>query len=75
MFGLAVFVMVLASPGQFLTDVDPEEPQASDSLHHSPIDDDGDESFSRSLPVVHSELLCCANSGMEVVVLDDELGG
>ncbi len=57
------------SPGQVLTDVDPEEPEPVDSLHRSPIDEEGGVSFSLPLPVIHDHLLCFADVEMEVVVL------
>ncbi len=56
------------SAGQVLADVNPEDPEAADSLHRSPIDGEGGMS-SLSLPVVHNQLLCFADVGMEVVVL------
>ncbi len=34
-------MMVSVSPGQVLADVNPEEPEAADSLHRSPIDGEG----------------------------------
>ena len=40
------------SPGQVITDVNPEEPEVADSLHRSPVDGEGGMFFSRSLPVV-----------------------
>ncbi len=59
----------MVSPSQVLADVNPEEPEAADSLHHSPIDGEGGMFFSLSLPVVHDQLLCFADIEMEVVVL------
>ncbi len=56
------------SPGQVLFDMNPEEPEAANSLHHRPIDVKGGISFSLLLPVVHYQLLCFADIEMEVVV-------
>ncbi len=53
----------MVSPGQILTDVNPEKPEAADSLHRNPI------TVSLPLPVVHNQLLCFADVEMEVVVL------
>ncbi len=49
--------------------MNPGEPEATDSLHNSPIDEEGGVSFSLSLPVVHSQLLCFADVEMDVEVL------
>ena len=57
------------SPCQVLSDVDPEEPEAADSLHRSPIDGDGGVSLSLLLPVVHNQLLGFADIEMKVVIL------
>ncbi len=51
----------------FLTDVDPKEPEAADSLHRSPIDGEGGVSISLSLPVVHDQLLCFADVEMRLL--------
>lgn len=59
----------MMSPGEVLADVDPEEPEAADSLYLSLIDGNGGVSFSLSLPVVHNQLHCFADIEMEVVVL------
>ena len=59
----------MVSPGQVITDVDPEEPEAADSLHSSPVDGEGGVFYSLSLPVVHDQLLRFADIEMEVVVL------
>ncbi|CAB1457121.1 unnamed protein product [Pleuronectes platessa] len=61
-----VFVM---GPGQVISDVDPEELEAADSLHLGPVDGEGGVFFSSSLPVVHDQLLRFADVEMEVVVL------
>ncbi len=37
-------------------EVNTEEPETADSLHHRPIDGDGSVLFSLSLPVVHNQL-------------------
>ncbi len=55
--------------GQVLTDVNPEEPEDADSLHRSPIDGEGDMSFSPMLPVIHNQLFCFSHVEIEVVVL------
>ena len=55
-------------PSEGLADVKPEEPEAADSLHCSPID--GDRCISSlSFPVFHNQLLCFADVRMEVVFL------
>ncbi len=59
----------VVSPGLFLTDVDPAEPEATDFLHYHPIDGDRGVFFFLSLPVVHNQLLCFADVEMEAVVL------
>lgn len=69
---LAVFVLQgvgVVDPGQVLTDINPEEAEAADFLHCSPINGDGGMSFSLLLPVVHNQLLCFADVENEVVVL------
>lgn len=59
----------VVSSGQVLADVNPEGPEAADSLHHSPVDGDGSMSISLSLPAVHNHLLCFADVDTEVVVM------
>ncbi|CAB1438860.1 unnamed protein product [Pleuronectes platessa] len=61
--------------GQVITDVDPEETEAADSLHRSPVDGEGGMFYSLSLPVVHDQLLCFADIEMEVVVLTQRCQG
>ena len=56
-------------PGQVIADVDPEEPEAAQTLHSSPVDGEGGVFYSLSLPVVHDWLLRFADVEMEVVVL------
>ncbi|CAB1428703.1 unnamed protein product [Pleuronectes platessa] len=56
-------------PGQVISDVDPEELEAADSLHRGPVDGEGGVFHSLSLPVVHDQLLRFADVEMEVVVL------
>ena len=63
----------MVGPGQVITDVDPEEPEAADSLHSSPVAGDGGVFYSLSLPVVHDQLLCFADIEMEVSVLDQDV--
>ena len=57
------------SPCQVLSDVDPEEPEAADSLHRSAIDGDGGVSLSLLLPVIYNQPLGFADVEMEVVIL------
>lgn len=64
----------MVSPGQVPTDVNPEEPEAADSLHHCPIDGDWGVSFSLWLTVVHNQLLCCAEAVGCRVKPDDGVG-
>ena len=59
----------MVGPGQVITDVDPKEPEAADSLHRSPVDGEGGVFYSLSLPVVHDQLLCFADVEKQVVVL------
>ncbi len=59
----------MVSPFQVITDVEPEEPEAADSLHSSPFDGDAGVFCSLSLSVLHNMLLCFADIEMEVVVL------
>ncbi len=55
------------SPGQVLADVNPEDPEAADSLHCSSIDGEGGVAFSLLLPVVHNQLLCFADVGWRLL--------
>ena len=59
----------MKSPCQVLSDVNPEEPEAADSLHHSPIDGDEGVTLSLLLHVVHNQLFGFADVEMEVVIL------
>ena len=65
----------VVGPGQVITDVDPEEPEAADSLHRSPVDGEGGVFYSLSLPVVHNQHLPFADVEMEVVVLAQRCQG
>ena len=58
-------------PGQVITDVNPEEPEAADSLHRSPVDGEGGVFYTMSLPVVHEQLIRFA----DVVVLAQRCQG
>ncbi|KAI3362878.1 hypothetical protein L3Q82_001913 [Scortum barcoo] len=57
------------SPGEVLADVNPEEPEAVDSLHRSPVDGEGGVFLSLPPPEVHDQLLSFAYVELEVVVL------
>ena len=55
----------MVSPGQVITDVNPEETEVADSLHRSCVYGEG----GVHLPTVHDQLLCFADVEMEVVFL------
>ena len=59
----------MVGPGQVIIDLNPKEPEAADSLHRSPVDGEGGEFYSLSLPLVHDQLLCFADVEIEIVVL------
>ncbi len=55
--------------------MNPDEPEAADSLHYNPVEGDGDVFFSLLLPVVHNRLLCFTDVEMDVVVLAPKCQG
>ena len=65
----------VVGPGQVVPDVDPEEPEAADTLHRSPVDGEGGVFYSLSLPVVHDQHLYFADVEKQVVVLTPRCRG